>query len=128
MKVTKRRIVSGSPASRCRSEMNSVVTAIRGLLKELDRLDRDRLDRHVLAERAGGAGWAMADLVDDAHPVVLFLVVDDLAEHRITPARGPRVQIDIVREVDIELARARVRIVGAREPDGAAQVAEAVAG
>ena len=80
------------------------------------------LDGHVAVERAAAGRRAMADVVDDFH------AFDDLAEHGVTPARGPRVQIDVVGEVDVELARAGVRLVAAREADGAAQIAQAVAG
>ena len=67
------------------------------------------------------AGWSMPDVVDDFH------ALDDLAEHRVAPTRRPRVQIDVVGEVDVELSRSGMRLVGACEPDRPAQVAEPVA-
>ena len=85
-----RRIVSGSPASRCRSEMNSVGHGDRELAEDLDALDRDRLDGHVAVERAAGPGRAMADVVDDFH------ALDDLAEHGVAPARRSRIQVEVV--------------------------------
>ncbi len=49
-------------------------------------------------------------------------------EHRVAPARRPRVQVDVVGQVDVELARRGMRLGGARERDRAAQIAQAVAG
>ena len=69
-----------------------------------------------------GSRRAMTYLVDDFH------ALDDGAENRIAPTCWPRIEIEIVGQVDIELARAGVRFVGAREADCSAQIAQAVAG
>src|SRR5688572_27582111 len=92
------------------------------LLDELDALDDDWLDGNAAIERPATRRRAVADVVDDLHSL------GDLAEHGVTPARRPRIQVDVVGEVDVELARPRVRIVAAREADAAAQVAQAIAG
>ena len=68
------------------------------------------------------AGQAVADIVDDLH------ALNDLAKHRITPAGGFRVERKIVGQVDVELGIARMRFAGSRHGDGAAPVAESVAG
>src|SRR5688572_6670742 len=119
MNATNRRVVSASPAVKCRSEMKSAVTE--ALLEELDALDDDRLDGDVGSEWPAAARRPVADVVDDFHSF------DDFAEHGVAPARRPRVQVDVVGEIDVELARAGMRIVGAREADRAAQIAQAVA-
>src|SRR5262245_5691699 len=121
MNSTNRRVVSASPAVRCRSEMKSAVTS-ELLGDEIDMLDDYWLDRNVAIERPATGGRAVADVVDDFHSL------DDLAEHGVTPASRPRVQVHVVGEVDVELTRARMRVVGAREADRAAQITEAVAG
>jgi hypothetical protein len=100
--------------------MNSVVTEARRL-ENLDALDRDRLDRHAAVERAARARGAVADVVDYLH------AFDDLAENGVAPASRPRIQVDVVGQVDVELTRSRMRLVGARKTDRAAQVAQAVA-
>ena len=102
--------------------MNNVGHGSRArLLQDLNALDRDRLDGHAAVERTARAGWSMPDVVDYFH------ALDDLAEHRVAPTRRPRVQIDVVGEVDVELTRSGMRLVRAREADRAAQVAEPVA-
>src|SRR5690606_42062881 len=80
------------------------------------------LDGDGTLERAAGARWTVADLVDDLH------AFDDGAEDRVAPARRPRIEIEVVVQVDVELARRRVRIVRAGHPDRSAEVAQAVAG
>src|SRR5262245_2448151 len=108
--------------------MKSVVTArlvaaaARASRQEFHPLDDYGVDRHAAVERRMGAGGPRTDRID------YLQALDDLAEHRVTPARGTRIEIDVVGEVHVELARARVRLGAARESYRAAEVAQAVAG
>src|SRR5262245_16121913 len=110
--------------------MKSVVTArlrsmplaasARASRQLLDLLDDHGVGRDASVEGSAGAGGPVADLVDHLH------ALDHLAEHRIPPARRARIEVEVVVEVDVELARAGVRLGAAGESHGAAQVAQAV--
>src|SRR4029078_10207218 len=69
-----------------------------------------------------GAGGRNVDAIHDFH------AFHHAAEHRISPAGGQRIQIAVVGDVDVELAVTGVRARGASEPDGTAQVLQAIAG
>ena len=66
-------------------------------------LDQDRFERGVLRERPARAGRHARDPVDHVH------ALDHAAEHRVAPARGRRVERDVVGDVDVELRGAAVR-------------------
>ena len=75
--------------SRCR--------AVSLFAKHVDALDDDIFHRNVAFELCVGAGSDVADFIDDFH------AFDHRAEYRISPAGWPRVQVQIVDEIDVKL-------------------------
>jgi len=64
----------------------------------------------------------MAYFIDDFH------AFHHGAEDRVAPAGWTRVQIQVVRQIDVELCISRVRIIGSRESDRTAHIAESITG
>src|ERR1700678_1350661 len=130
-------VMSGRPASMCKSEMKSIATLVSPTWRTVTRgepgsrcrrwnafdlQDHDRLQRRVLLERALGAGRHGGDLIDHVHPL------HDLAEHRITPAGLAGIERRIVGQVHVELNVAGMGLRRARESDGAALIGQAISG
>lgn len=94
------------------------------LFNDLSFLDNDVLSRNVLV-KAFAAGFYAFDLIDD---VAAF---NDLAKHSVAPAvgRGRReIQKVVVSDVDEELRRGGVGVIGARHGNGVAVVLQTVIG
>src|ERR1700733_5305383 len=85
-------------------------------------LDDDGLQRRVGFEGTHAAGRHRTDAIDDIHPL------HHVPEDGVTPAGRYRIQVGIVRDIDVELGIARVRAVAAGKSHGAALVLQTVAG